>query len=378
MPEPGTLLIVGGGALALWKAFSKGDEGTPPPGPPPTQCNNERMQQTILAAAQTGVLGAQTGAPAGGAGAGIGAGVGAGLATLPGLIECGPDKISAAFKDVCAKAVAAKRQLQEQGVPIPAEWNHWSCEQRLAFMAAFPGILPSLLAGHLVGQWATKGADLFKAGFSSAEAAVARAGGHISNESRKAVNKALDNITSGAQHAADQLNPFKGIGCSSDERFGCPPERANVTTLMAFDGAAFYGNTPVGSLGGVSLSSPGGNMHRQDVDFGFLGRAPGHRGGFNGFGAATPVSNTFYGNWGQQQPMQEVSTGGTPRGSAFDLNKALDTGAGLLNNLFGRPQESSGAGGTTVVVSGGTPAWVLPAAGLLVVGGLAYILLKKR
>lgn len=324
MPEPATLLIVGGAALIAF--MRKGGETVVQQAQNIAQqaCPPGQVEEAVI---NNAAAGGTTGAPAGPYGAAVGAAAGAGLAFAS---QCGQQAIKDALGRACKKADAVVAKIRSTGlVKIPSGYYGWSCEQRLAFIAAAvgPGWVMAIGGGGLLvtAAVAEKLANEFKRNLKKAEAVlgtVSRRLGippppkfadDILKDAARAAQNVVSNATDAVSDAAKKLNPFGG------------------------------------------LAATGAVMHnRMDVDFGYLG------------------------NFGQ------LATGsGTQARGTFDVNAAVQAGAGLLSSVFGRRTSTvsaPAAPATVVVQSGGgsgLPSWALPVGlGVAAIGVIALVARK--
>ena len=113
-----------------------------------------------------------------------------------------------------------------------------------------------------------------------------------------------------------------------------------------------------------------------DVDFGLLGSAGAQRGGFGNLGVFDPVAAAAA---ARAVAVPATTTTTTKTTWWQELPKYLQTGTDLVAALKPTKKPSNvvivqqGGGG-----GGGLPAWALPAAGLAVAGGLAYVLFSGK
>jgi hypothetical protein len=144
------LLIIGGivGSAALVAFFRRGQQATATK----ASCNSAAAAQAVAGQAAGG---AAAGAAVGGVGAGIGAGVATGLALAQiSQSPCGQQwikhagqQIHAIGQNACAKAQNILNALKAHGVAQPIGWDHMSCDQKLAAVAALASPLGLLVAG---------------------------------------------------------------------------------------------------------------------------------------------------------------------------------------------------------------------------------------
>jgi hypothetical protein len=150
--------IVGLGAfLFATGAFAAEPAVSPMPLPMEDPCGAEALQRVLA----NGAAGAGAGVAAGGAGAAVGAG--AGIALSPQVLQCGLPAINKAKAALCKKADQVVKQLRAKGGAVPKEYDRWSCDQKIAFVAALgPEGVAMVLAGALAGKWATATANEIK------------------------------------------------------------------------------------------------------------------------------------------------------------------------------------------------------------------------
>lgn len=192
------IAAIGGGALYL--ATRKQQTGPVPVPQVPDECSHENIQAALAATAAQTAGGAATGAAAGGVGAGIGAGVGAGLsvAANPSLAKCGLAAFNKAKQTLCTKADMVVSQIRARGGAVPAEYNRWSCDQKIAFVAALgPAGVAALLAGALVGRLATDTVNEVK-----------RAVGNVQN----AASSNAKGVEHAGQHVVNSVKHLFGLG----------------------------------------------------------------------------------------------------------------------------------------------------------------------
>lgn len=342
--EPVSAALIGGGALLLLLRGKGQDAPVPPPsGAPPKvdPCGPEALQSVIASAA----AGAGTGAAGGPQSAGASAGVG--VLLNPATIQCAPNLITKAFKDLCGKADRAAADLKRKGFEMPKQYNSWSCEQRLAFIAALTTgaglpVVAVLVAGNLAIQ-TTEGA---KRGLRRAEAAV----GAVSKRMRLPVPKFADDLLKSGGSAVEDVKR----------------------------GAKKYAKkVGLGGTGEIAMA-----QRRQDVDFGYLGN----------FGViASGTGTQSRGNFGYVGRVPQYVTQETKKSSGVSQETKtglINAGASIIGDVLGAflPKRSSvspsapAPAPTTVVVQGGSslPSWALPVIGLGLVGVLVFSMSKRR
>lgn len=160
--EPVSLTIGAGllaaGATSLWAMLKGGAESAYQPIQELAKgCSQQQAEAALARAAASGAAtGASTGNP-------YAAGASAGIAVLPDILQCGPALINKAKKALCKKADRVASQLKAKGAKIPKAWGSFSCDEKIAWIAALgPTGVAQVLAGQLIGKFATDAADEVK------------------------------------------------------------------------------------------------------------------------------------------------------------------------------------------------------------------------
>ncbi|MDO8681287.1 MAG: hypothetical protein Q7R30_22435 [Acidobacteriota bacterium] len=241
---------------------------------------------------------------------------------------------------LCRNADKVYAKLKEKGAELPSQskWDGLSCDQKMGFIAALgPYGTALLLAGALVGGFVT-GAAAETAKYAKAAAKSIGVSG-----AAKSFADAVSGATSGVH-----------VSVGGKKLFG-----------LRLNGIANPQEMPA-------------MRPTMDVDFGYLGnfgsvRTGGGsqtRGNLGGLGGpAGPGSGTGETSWSSYLPSFDQAL------KAYTTVTAKPTTAPRAPSPI---SVTSGGGRVAPQAGAALPSWALPAAGLLAVGGLVYVLVSKR
>lgn len=256
-------------------------------------------------------------------------------------LEAEVKKALNAFRnELCDNANKVYAKLKANGASVPkrSTWDSYSCDQKIGFIAALgPYGSAMLAAGALVGGWVSNTTGEWKKFNAYGYGAAAKGTGWL-------------------EAAAGTVGDAAGDAWE-----------ATGGQLLGVSGS---------SLQGISLgrnASNGGSMRgTMDVDFGFLGKAPGRRGSFGGLG---------YGAYAAHGAAMTPAASAPASGPGF-WSSLLNAGTTVATAAVTKPAKGSSSApvGTVTFVQqpGSLPSWALPVGGLLAAGAIGYFLFLKK